>query len=158
MLPFEGSDLPINRLEQEVNTAPQTSNLVLILQEVISTSEELGSCYDILCESIVSTELPTLKRIEAFCTSLVVIGCTEGSQRGKLAICYISTPGTLVSCVSTLVAYLYVVGILVAIVIRILPIACMSIVERSLYILVKCIGNACINNLEVITAWSYVKI
>ena len=61
MLPFEGSDLLIGRLEQEVNTAPQTSNLVLILQEVISTSEELGSCYDILCESVVSTDSQPFK-------------------------------------------------------------------------------------------------
>ena len=48
--------LVLKELEQEVNTAPHTSNLVIILQDVISTGEELGSCYDILCESVVSTD------------------------------------------------------------------------------------------------------
>ena len=61
--------LVLKELEQEVNTTPNTGNLVLILQEVISTSEELGSCYDILCESIVSTELPALQGREALPTS-----------------------------------------------------------------------------------------
>ena len=61
--------LVLKELEQEVNTTPNTGNLVLILQEVISTSEELGSCYDVLCESIVSTELPALQGREALLTS-----------------------------------------------------------------------------------------
>ena len=61
--------LVLKELEQEVNTTPNTGNLVLILQEVISTSEELGSCYDILCESVASTEFPALQGREALPTS-----------------------------------------------------------------------------------------
>ena len=61
--------LVLKELEQEVNTAPHTSNLVIILQDVISTGEELGSCYDILCESVVSTEFPALQGREALPTS-----------------------------------------------------------------------------------------
>ena len=61
--------LVLKELEQEVNTAPHTSNLVIILQDVISTGEELGSCYDILCESVASTEFPALQGREALPTS-----------------------------------------------------------------------------------------
>lgn len=61
--------LVLKELEQEVNTAPHTSNLVIILQDVISTGEELGSCYDILCESVVSIEFPALQGREALPTS-----------------------------------------------------------------------------------------
>ena len=136
MLPFEGSDLLIGRLEQEVNTAPQTSNLVLILQEVISTSEELGSCYDILCESIVSTELPTLQRSYTIKATYMVISCSESCIWRQGTICYIGTPGTLIGCISPLVVYLNAIGILVAIILTILEFSCTGIVKGSLYIFI----------------------
>ena len=104
VLSFEVSDLPISRLEQEVNTAPQTSNFVLIgLLEGILTGEELSSCYDVLCESVVSTELPALQGVVSSSTGSVVIGCAESCEWAELTICSVDAPGTLVSGISTLV-------------------------------------------------------
>ena len=136
MLPFEGSDLLIGRLEQEVNTAPYASNLILIVQENILAVEVLSSCYDILCKSVVSTDFPTLQGTEACITILVVIGSLQSSDWGQGTICYIGTPGTLIGCISPLVVYLNAIGILVAIILTILEFSCTGIVKGSLYIFI----------------------
>ena len=136
-------------LEQEVNTAPYASNLILIVQENILAVEVLSSCYDILCKSVVSTDFPTLQRSYTIKATYMVISCSESCIWRQGTICYRSTPGTLVGCISTLIAYLYIVGILVAVIIN-LPVSCTGIVEGSLYILVEGISNTGVSNLECI--------
>ena len=77
MLPFEGSDLLIGRLEQEVNTAPYTGNLIPIVQDSILAVEVLSRCYDVLCESVVSTELPAIQGRQAVSTKPVIRICVS---------------------------------------------------------------------------------
>ena len=136
MLPFEGSDLLIGRLEQEVNTAPYASNLILIIQENTLAVEVLSSCYDILCKSVVSTDFPTLQRSYTIKATYMVISCSESCIWRQGTICYIGTPGTLIGCISPLVVYLNAIGILVAIILTILEFSCTGIVKGSLSIFI----------------------
>ena len=95
-------------LEQEVNTAPYASNLVLarLIAVSILTSEELESGYDVLSPCVVSTELPTFQGIVTLRTCLEIVSSLESSNWGELTICYISTPRALLSCIGTLVVQL----------------------------------------------------
>ena len=131
-------------LENEVNTAPYASNLILTGYTAVSVlaSEELESGYDVLSPSIVSTEFPALQGTETCNTILVVIGSLHSCDWRQGTICYISTPRTLLSSISTLIAYLCTVCIIAeAMLLRLIT---TSVVESSLHILVERIAKTSI--------------